>query len=1154
MSGPIEDLPREQHAGFGDGPYETPHRERRKPRPSPFFAGTAARGDVPYVELHAHSAYSFLDGASHPEELAARAAELGYGALALTDHDGVYGSLEFAHAAKAFGVRPITGAEITISGARLQSGTGVQYLAGGAHVTLLVETPRGYSNLCRILTEAHAGTRPLGRETELLDASVEQAFVEEHAEGLVCLSGCARHGLGVCDPNAAARLAAAFGANSFFVELQRPYERGDARRNAALRDLAASLGVPTIATGDPHAHHARRTPLQDVLVAIRHRTSLDGCERERRGNHESVLLAPAEMAERFPLDRDAVARTVELAERLEFDLTQELGYRYPDFSDTGEPAIAQLTRVCNEAFDDRYGGANGLKRKARARLDEELALIGELGLAGFFLLHWEVLELAKDVAAEVRGKGSPRHSLPPGRGRGSSVGSLVCYLTGLSHVDPVAADLSLGRFLNRELDAVPDIDLDFPRDIREKLIVAVTERYGREHAALVASFATYRSRGAIRDVGKALGLPYAELERLARFTDGWNAARVAEELETLPDARRKLVSPRWRAFAELCGEIAGLPRHISQHPGGMVISSRPLIELVPVMPCAMAGRQMCQWDKDSCADAGFLKIDLLGLGMLSAVEDCVDQIATLHGNEGKRSPGQSPDDLRAAPTSRTPLDLSRIPLDDPEVFDDIQRADTVGDFQIESRAQMQSLLRTQPENLDDLTVQVALVRPGPIQGKAVHPYIEHRQKLREDPTFVPPVDHPSLAEPLRSTLGVVVFQDQVLDVAIALAGFSVGEAEGLRRAMSRKRSHDALEAYRGRFVAGARAKGVDEGTANGVYDKLVGFSGFGFPKSHAAAFGLLAYQSAWLRRHYPGEFLCALLNAQPMGFYPPASLVRDAQRRGVVVEPPDVNVSAARCELRDGTVRIGLEYVTSLGADEAKAIVADRETNGPFATVRDLAQRTEVGADGLESLVASGACDCFGESRRALLWELGLVPRSQSVPGSGGEERQLALPLDPTAATPELPEPTVWERMLADYRTTSLSVGVHPLELLRPHLPVGTASSRELAQLPAGRRVSVAGMAVARQRPATANGVVFMLLEDEFGQMNLIVPPPVYDRFRPIVRGEPLILAHGKFERVDRNQNVVVSRLETLGPLARRIADEADVHAALPEAHHFGHR
>ena len=1068
-----------------------------------------------YVELHCHSAYSFLDGASHPEELAARAAELGYEALALTDHDGVYGSLEFAHAAKAFGVRPITGAEVT--------------LADGSHVTLLVETPQGYSNLCRLLTAAHAGTRP--KEGELLPPSLDRALFAKHNEGLICLSGCARHGLGTRNPNGAAELAAVFGQDRFFVELQRPYERGDAQRNARLRNLAETIGVQTIATGDAHAHVPKRALLQDAMVAIKHRTSLEGAERERRGNHESVLLAPEAAAERFPDDLEAVARTADLAERLEFDLTEELGYRYPDFSDRDEPAIAQLTAVCNHAFEARYGGANGHKRKARARLDEELALIGELGLAGFFLLHWEVLELAKEVAREVRGRDSPRHALPPGRGRGSSVGSIVCYLTGLSHVDPVTADLSLGRFINRELESVPDIDLDFPRDIREKLIVAVTERYGHEHASLVASFSTYRSRGAIRDLGKALGLPFAELERLARVTEG-SPKRVGQEIGLLPDGEARLRSPRWRALAELSAEIAGLPRHISQHPGGMVISTRPLVELVPVQPAAMAGRQICQWDKDSCADAGFLKIDLLGLGMLSAVEDCVVQIANLRGET---------------------IDLSRIPLDDPAVYEEIQRADTIGTFQIESRAQMQSLLRTRPESIDDLTVQVALVRPGPIQGKAVHPYIEHRQKLREDPTFVPPVDHPSLAEPLRETLGVVVFQDQVLEVAMALAGFSVGEAEGLRRAMSRKRSEAAIEAFRERFIEGAAAKGVSAELANQVYDKLVGFSGFGFPKSHAAAFGLLAYQSAWLRHYYPAEFLCALLNEQPMGFYPPASLVRDAQRRDVEVRPPHLNRSEAKCTVEDGAVRVGLEYVESIGDEEAKELAAERARSGPFRTVVELAQRSGLSRDGLESLIASGACDSLGE-RRTLLWELGLVPRSQSVPGSGGEERQLALPLDPTADTPHLREQTEWERMLADYRRTSLSVGTHPMQLLRPHLPKAVLSSHDLCQAPDRAHVVVAGMAVARQRPATAKGVVFMLLEDELGQINLIVPPAVYERHRALVRGESLILARGRFERVERNQNVLVHDLETLAPLARQISGAPDLLDALPEPHHFGHR
>ena len=744
-----------------------------------------------------------------------------------------------------------------------------------------------------------------------------------------------------------------------------------------------------------------------------------------------------------------------------------------------------------------------------------------------------MLELARECAREVRGLDSPRGFLPPGRGRGSSVGSIVCYLTGLSHVDPISNELSLGRFLNRELASVPDIDLDFPRDIREKLIVRVTERYGREHAALVASFATYRSRGAIRDVGKALGLPFAELERLARLSDGWSAKRVGEEVARLPDGERKLESKRWRAFAWLTGEISGLPRHVSQHPGGMIVSTRPLIELVPVQPAAMAGRQLCQWDKDSCSDAGFLKIDLLGLGMLSAVEDCVEQIARTHGEV---------------------IDLSRIPFDDASVYDDIQRADTIGTFQIESRAQMQSLLRTKPVDLDDVTVQVALVRPGPIQGKAVHPYIDARQRLREDPSYVFPVDHELLREPLRSTFGVVVFQDQVLEVAIALAGFTVGEAEGLRRAMSRKRSHDALEAYRDRFVAGAGAKGVDAETADRVFDKLVGFSGFGFPKAHAAAFGLLAYQSTWIRHYYPAEFLCALLNAQPMGFYPPATLVRDAQRHGVEVLPVDVNLSGACCVVEWSAVRIGLNYIASIGKDEAEALVAERDVNGPYRDIADLARRSQLSYDGLEALVKGGACDGFWRPRRDLLWELGLVFRAPSVPGTEGEMKQLPLELEPTAQTPALRDLTRWERMLADYRHTSMSIQTHPLALLRPHLPSGTLSSEELHAECHGRQVAFAGMTIARQRPSTAKGIVFMLLEDEHGQVNLIVPSAVYERHRATVRAEPLILARGRYERVGDNRNVLVSTLESLSPLARRVAEDDTVWESLPRPHSFGHR
>ena len=1089
-----------------------------------------------YVELHCHSAYSFLDGASLPEELAARAAELGYEALALTDHDGVYGSLEFAHAAKHLGVRPITGAEVT--------------LADGAHVTLLVESSRGYANLCHILTEAHAGTRRPGREErEPLPPAVEQAIVEEHADGLVCLSGCARRGLAVHDPNAAARLAGAFGRDHFLIELQRPFERGDARRTIALRDLAEHLGVDTIVTGNVHAHAPRRTLLQDALVAIRCRTSLDGCEQERRGNRESVLRAPAEIADRFAgIDPNAVARTVALAERLEFDLTEELGYRYPDFSDGAEPAIRQLAEICADAFSERYPPSDTvLLARARARLESELALIDKLELAGFFLLHWEVLELARECALQVRGPGSPRRFLPPGRGRGSSVGSIVCYLTGLSHVDPVANDLSLGRFLNHELASVPDIDLDFPRDIREKLIVAVTERYGHEHAALVASFATYRSRGAIRDIGKALGLPQAELERLARVTDGWDASRVAGEVAALPDADRKLMSRRWRAFQFLAAEIAGLPRHISQHPGGMVISSRPLVDLVPVQPAAMAGRQMCQWDKDSCADAGFLKIDLLGLGMLSAVEECVEQIARVMRLADRPLPDSSRRRrrVRARSSGRT----------------------RSGTFQIESRAQMQSLLRTRPETIDDLTVQVALVRPGPIQGKAVHPYIEQRRAAARGPVIRPARRPRVTARAAAATLGVVVFQDQVLDVAIALAGFTVGEAEGLRRAMSRKRSRAALESYRVRFVEGAVGKGVECRTADRVYDKLVGFSGFGFPKSHAAAFGLLAYQSQWLRHHYPAEFLCCAPERAADGLLsacePRARCAAAWGRSAIARHQPEHGVVLARARRRlecgvqsplaRQLVRIGLAYVQSVGEDDAVALVDERDANGPYLDVGNLARRAPISGDGLVALVEGGACDSFGKRRRDVLWELGLARRPRSVPGTQGAAKQLTLGLAPTAATPALRDLTRWERMLADYRLTGLSVGIHPLVLLRPHLPQGTLSSAELHDAAHGAHVAYAGLAIARQRPATAKGIVFMLLEDEHGQVNLIVPSQVYERHRAIVRGESLLLIGGRYERVGENRNVVVDSLETLGPLARRVAD-ADVGEALPRAHHFGHR
>jgi error-prone DNA polymerase len=577
-------------------------------------------------------------------------------------------------------------------------------------------------------------------------------------------------------------------------------------------------------------------------------------------------------------------------------------------------------------------------------------------------------------------------------------------------------------------------------------------------------------------------------------------------------------------------EIAGLPRHISQHSGGMVISSTPLVELVPVLPAAMEGRLICQWDKDSCSDAGFLKIDLLGLGMLSAVEECVDLIAR---------------------TASEPIDLSRIGFDDPEVYAEIQAADTVGVFQIESRAQMQSTVRTKPENLDDLTVQVALVRPGPIVGDAVNPYIERRRKLRENPGFEVPFDHPLLEEPLRDTLGVVVFQDQVLEVAIALAGFTTGEAEALRRAMSRKRSHDALESHWQRFCSGAAQNGVDEATARKVFDKVVGFSAFGFPKSHAAAFAILAYQSAWLHRSYPAEFLCSLLNAQPMGFYPPATLLRDGERRGVPSLGPDINLSPARCTVEEGALRIGLGYVKGIGRS-AEDIVAERERGGPYLDAGDLVRRAPVGRDVLAQLVRAGALDPFTTDRRKLLWEI----RLHRAP----EQGQLALALDASAA-PRLPSLTEWERMVADHETMSLTTGPHPMALLRPSLPATIRTSRDLLTDPSGETVTIAGITVARQRPSTAKGIVFLLLEDEHGMSNVIVWAKIYERDRIAIRGEPLLEVTGRLERREGTINVIAERVTALrrpgraeiGPAsAEPVVDAGDLRAAAPRANSFG--
>jgi error-prone DNA polymerase len=1104
--------------------------------------------DAPYVELHAHSAFSFLDGASTPLELAAAAAELGYPAFALTDHDGVWGSMEFAHAGRGFGIRAITGAELTIA-------TGPRVLsrpASYAHLTLLVESPVGYRNLCRLLTEAHAHTRDsAGRTAGQPAVTLEQ--LEEHAEGLVCLSGCARDGAVAGtwargDPRGATaladRLLAAFGRDRFRIELQRPYWRHDRARNRWLAGLGERLGVPCVATGNIHSHARRRAFLQDAFVAVRLGTTLEACEPQRRGNSSSALASPGKMATRFAEHPEAVAETLRLAERLSFDLTAELSYSYPGAENPG--ADRELAEICRSLLSERYA-RSGRRRGAGDRLEEELRTIRVRGLSGFFLLHRDLLELAREVALEVRGPDSARSIMPPGRGRGSSVSSIVCYLTGLSHIDPVEKNLFSGRFLNEEVTpetVAPDIDLDFPRDIREKLIPRVHDRYGADRSALVAAFPTYRPRGAVRDLGKALALPPAEIERVAK-TVGFHERSGEIERDVVAAIGRERARARgWQVLVGLTAEIMGLPRHASQHSGGMVISTQPLIDVCPVVPAAMEGRQIVQWDKDSCSDAGFLKIDLLGLGMLSAVERCVEEVGRTRGER---------------------LDLTRIDLEDPETFESIRAAETTGVFQIESRAQMQMLPRTKPRNLDDLTVQVALVRPGPIQGGAVHPYIERRKRRREDSAYEIPYEHPLLEPALKETLGAIVYQEQVLEVAIDLADFTHSEADGLRRAMSRRRSQEAIDEFHDRFLVGAvGANEVSLEVAERVWDQIQGFSGFGFPKAHSAAFGLLAYHSAWLRIHYAQEFLCALLNEQPMGFYPPDALVHEAQRRGVRLAPPDANRSKVQChvetprqalgepELRGGLmVRIGLGYVKGVREEEMESLVAERDRGGPYRGIADLASRSGVGRDGLERLAWAGALDglagdvprvgghygCLtrGTSgagpRRAALWEVGVA----AVGRRHGEGTQMALPLG-TPEAPALDPLDPWGESIADYRSTGMTLGEHPMGLMREGLDRELLRSSDLEQVEDGEIVEVGGMVVARQRPETARGIVFMLLEDERGTVNLIVPPPVYDRHRAEVRTSPLVRAKGRLERREGTTNVLVSEVTELHtrPVERR--------------------
>ncbi len=1066
-----------------------------------------------YVELHCHSAFSFLDGASLPEQLALTASQLGYPALALTDHNGLYGSMAFAQEAKQLGIQAITGAELT--------------LLDGSHVTILAETPEGYANLCRLITEAH-----LGRE-DRRDPRLDFASLEARHAGLIVLSGC-RNGLlpqvlrrdgPAAVRRVAERCRAVFGKDNFVVELQRNYVRGDLALTRALKALADDAQLGVVASGNVHYHARPRHRLHDVLVAIRHRTTLDGSHDVRHANSEFFLRPHEEVEALFRDCPNAVANTLALAERCRgFDLTRDLGYRFPDFNGAERaPAPRALAELCRARLEERYPPDSPHRDAAERRLAEELRLVEHHALSGFFLVYHDLFDLAREVAVDVR-RGSRRAQggLLPGRGRGSSVSSVVCYLLGLSHIDPVATRLFIGRFLSETLASVPDIDLDFPREIREELIRRVYKRYGDEHVGLVCSFPTYRLRSTVREIGKALDLPPGEIEQVAKLADR-RSGGLADELDQLPGFAGRRSAPLWKELCELAEEIAGLPRHISQHVGGMVISSRPLVEIVPLERAAMEDRVVCQWDKDACDDARFIKIDFLALGMLSLVEECVERIAVRQG---------------------APPDLSRIDFEDPAVYDRICRGDTVGLFQIESRAQIQMIRRTRPTNLEDLAVEVAIVRPGPIVGGAVNPYVRRREEQRRaraaGRAYEPPLEHPLLKEALDETLGVILYQDQVLQVCQALAGFTAGQAEALRRAMSRRRSRELMAGFWEEFKEGAAARGVPEQTAERVFTQVIAFSEFGFPKSHAAAFGLLAYQSAWLRHYHPAEYYCALFNNQPMGFYSLDALGRDAQRNGVEIRLPDVNLSDVWSTIErergngkreTGGVRIGLGFVRDWSEETATAVVIERERRGPYASIGDFVRRAppKLKRTAIEHLVWVGGCDGFGLTRRELLWQVGLWLPPESEHGVDARaRRQLELALNHPHEGLRFGGLEAAERLLAEYDVLGFAASGHPLSLLRGALPPGIVQSDTLPRLEHGAWVEVAGLVVARQRPETAKGFIFVLVEDEAGMVNVIVRPDVYERYRTAVRGEPLLWVRGKLAKDDGTVNVIAEEARGL--------------------------
>jgi error-prone DNA polymerase len=1032
-----------------------------------------------FVELHAQSAFSFLEGAELPEALVAEAARRGMSAIALVDRDGVYGAPRFHRAAVDAGIRALLGSELT--------------LAGGARLPVLVEDREGWQNLCRLMTRAKLGA-PKGKATLAPDD------LAAHAGGLVCLTGGARGPLAAPvragDRDGARRaldgLVRIFGRGNVFVEVQRHFDRAQERDLERLVGLAREARVPLLATNQPLYARAGGRAVADVFTCIRDKTDLDHAGRRLLANSERGLRDAATMARVFPDLPDAVDAGGELALRLAFTL-KDLGYRFPDFPlppDTS--ALAHLRDLVARGIRARYGARGPLAERARRQVAHELDVIGRLDLAGYFLIVWDIVEFcrASDILVQ---------------GRGSAANSAVCYALGITAVDPVGMDLLFERFLSETRGEWPDIDLDLPSgERREAAIQYVYRRYGRLGAGMTANVISYRGRSAAREVGKALGLPADMQDRLARLVENWGYQDPEAVLTRhLAEAGCDTRHPRIRKFAALWTRLQDLPRHLGQHSGGMVIAAGRLDDVVPLEPATMPGRVVVQWDKDDCAALGIVKVDLLGLRMMSALQESIALVEETGGH----------------------VDLARLPPDDPAVYRMLQRADTIGVFQVESRAQMATLPRIHPERFYDLVVQIAIIRPGPIVGDMVHPYVR-RRRGREPVTYA----HPSLEPILARTLGVPLFQEQLLRMAMVAAGFSGGEAEELRRAFGFKRSERRMAEVEVKLREGMARQGITGDAADQIVHQVTSFALYGFPESHSSSFALLAYASAYLKAHHGPAFYTALLNNQPMGFYHAATVVTDARRHGVRVLPVDVTRSDWNCTLqaRDDAwaVRLGLRYVNGLRERAAQALVAARAMR-PFASTRDLAARAALDRDEMNTLAAIGALAPLGGTRRATLWAV-----AEGRPGPLFAESEDTGP-DPRSPQSPLREMTDEERVVADYAGTGVTLGRHPMAMRRGELAArGVVRAVDLAARADGERVRVAGSVIVRQRPGTAKGFVFLSLEDETGIANVIVTPGLFARHRLTLVSEPFLLVEGMLQMQDGVISVRAARVESLRRLA----------------------